>query len=142
MTLDMLLDSIAGICLVLGAFLTIAAGVGLLRFPDVLSRMHAATKPQILGVLLVLTAIAISARSWTTLLALTPVIVFQLATAPIAAHMIGRAAYRSDHYDAEHMLVDELREANERGEGPGAEPDRRAKRGKRRKPDFRTSRRG
>ena len=142
MTLESMLDAIAAVFLVLGAFLSLAAGIGLLRFPDVLSRMHAATKPQILGLLFVLAAVAISARSWTTLLALTPVIVFQLATAPIAAHMIGRAAYRSGHYDRPHMLVDELHDANERGQGPGAEPDRRPSRGKRRKPGGPPKRRG
>ena len=37
-----------------GALLGLAAGIGVLRFPDALSRMHAATKPQVLGVLLLL----------------------------------------------------------------------------------------
>ncbi|MDQ4137396.1 MAG: monovalent cation/H(+) antiporter subunit G [Actinomycetota bacterium] len=142
MTIDSLLDAAAGVCLVLGAFLSLAAGVGLLRFPDVLSRMHAATKPQILGLLFVIAAVAISARSWTILLALTPVVVFQLATAPIAAHMIGRAAYRSGHYDRPHMLIDELHDANERGDGPGAGHERRPTRGKRRRPGGAPKRRG
>jgi multicomponent Na+:H+ antiporter subunit G len=124
MTLEAILDTIAGVCLVVGAFLSLAAGVGLLRFPDLLSRMHAATKPQILGLVLVLAAIALSDRSWTTLLALTPVLLFQLLTAPVASHMIGRAAYRSGHFDRSVMLVDELRDANDQGRGPGTAPDR------------------
>jgi multicomponent Na+:H+ antiporter subunit G len=49
MTLDDILTLLAGICLLLGAFLCFAAGVGLLRFPDVPTRLHAATKPQILA---------------------------------------------------------------------------------------------
>ncbi|HEX5200436.1 MAG TPA: monovalent cation/H(+) antiporter subunit G, partial [Actinoplanes sp.] len=48
-----LADILAGACLVSGALLSLAAGVGLLRFPDLLSRMHAATKPQVLGLLLI-----------------------------------------------------------------------------------------
>ena len=122
MTLDTVLDMTAGIALLLGAFLSLAAGVGLIRFPDVISRMHAATKPQILGLLLVVGAIALSARSWTTLLALTPVVVFQLVTAPIAAHMIGRAAHRSDRVDHASMLVDDLEEAEGRAEHPDVLP--------------------
>ena len=50
--LPQIADVIAGACLLAGAFLCLTAGVGLLRFPDVLSRMHAGTKPQVLGVLL------------------------------------------------------------------------------------------
>jgi multicomponent Na+:H+ antiporter subunit G len=121
MTLDDVLDVLAAVCLVLGAFLSLAAGVGMLRFPDLLSRMHAATKPQILGLILVLASVGISDRSWTTVLVLTPVLVFQLLTAPIAAHMIGRAAYRSGHFDRSAMLMDELHDENDRaGEQPPA----------------------
>ncbi len=48
------LDVVALGCLLAGAFLCLTAGLGLVRFPDVLSRMHAGTKPQVLGVLLVM----------------------------------------------------------------------------------------
>ncbi|MFC0681337.1 monovalent cation/H(+) antiporter subunit G [Lysobacter korlensis] len=122
MTFDSLLDITAGIALVLGAFLSLAAGAGLLRFPDVLSRMHAATKPQILGLLLVVIAVALAARSWSTLLVLTPVVVFQLVTAPISAHMIGRAAHRSDNVDHASMLIDEMEEAEGLPEHPDVLP--------------------
>ena len=108
MTADEILDLLAGIFLLLGAFLSLAAGVGLLRFPDALSRMHAATKPQILGLLFVVVAIALSARSWSTLLALAPVLIFQMLTAPISAHMVGRAVYRTGNFDKETLIVDEL----------------------------------
>ncbi len=51
-------DGIAAVLLVLGAALSTVAGIGLFRFPDQLSRMHAGTKPQVLGLLLVLVALA------------------------------------------------------------------------------------
>ena len=114
MTLDTVLDLAAGLCLLLGAFLTLAAGIGLLRFPDALSRLHAATKPQILGLLFVLTAVALDSRSWATLLALVPVLLFQMFTAPISAHMVGRAGYRTRNFAPESLIVDELEEAVER----------------------------
>lgn len=114
MTWDTLLDIAAGVCLLLGALLSLAAGVGLVRFPDVLSRMHASTKPQILGLIFVIAAIALAARSWSTVLALVPVLVLQMLTAPISAHMIGRAGYRTGNFDAEHILTDELQPAVER----------------------------
>lgn len=49
MTTETLPDLIAAILLVLGGILTLAAGVGLVRFPDAPSRLHASTKPQVLG---------------------------------------------------------------------------------------------
>lgn len=103
-----ILDIAAASVLIVAALLTLAAAIGLIRFPDPLSRLHAATKPQILGLLLVVIALALSARSWTVLLLLIPVVVFQLLTAPISAHMVGRAGYRNGDFDADTLLVDEL----------------------------------
>lgn len=117
-----LLDVLSLVCLIAAAGFSVAAGLGLLRFPDVLSRLHAATKPQIFGLLLVIAAIALHDRSWMTLLALLPVFVFQCMTAPISAHMVGRAAYRTGQLDDESLVVDDLAPAVERSEqqkGPG-----------------------
>lgn len=111
MTGDELLDLAAAISLLCGALLSVAAGIGLIRFPDALSRMHAATKPQILGLIFVLLAVAIDSRSWVTVATLAPVLLFQMLTAPISAHMIGRAAYRAGNIDPDYLLTDELEEA-------------------------------
>ena len=111
MSLDDILDLLAGVCLVLGGFLSLAAGVGLLRFPDALSRLHAATKPQILGLIFVLAAIALESRNGSTLLVLAPILLFQMLTAPISAHMVGRAGYRTGNFRADITPVDELAEA-------------------------------
>ena len=56
MSIDGWIDLAAAVCLLLGAALSVAAGIGLLRFPDALSRMHAATKPQIMGLIFVIAA--------------------------------------------------------------------------------------
>src|SRR3712207_6051201 len=107
-------DAVALVCLIAGAFLCLTAGVGLVRFPDVLSRMHAGTKPQVLGTLLVMVGGAIRlyglAAAWMLLL----VAAFQLLTAPVSAHMISRVAYRRRHVRRDLLLVDELREAEGR----------------------------
>lgn len=113
---EQVLDVLSLLCLIASAAFSVAAGIGLLRFPDVLSRLHAATKPQIFGLLLVIAAIALHERSLMTLLALLPVFVFQSLTAPIAAHMVGRAAYRTGQLDDESLVVDELAPAVERSE--------------------------
>ncbi|MFG1651266.1 monovalent cation/H(+) antiporter subunit G [Micromonospora sp. NPDC049275] len=103
-------DWLGAACLVAGALLALCAGIGVLRFPDALSRMHAGTKPQVLGVLLLLLGIALRLRSPADLGMILLVAVFQLATAPVAAQMIGRAAYRSGRLDRSLLDADELAE--------------------------------
>ncbi|RKN49215.1 monovalent cation/H(+) antiporter subunit G [Micromonospora endolithica] len=103
-----LADWLGGCCLVAGALLSLVAGIGVLRFPDTLSRMHAATKPQTLGVLLLVAGVALRLRTSADLAMVGLVAVFQLATAPVAAQMIGRAAYRSGRVDRALLDVDEL----------------------------------
>lgn len=111
--LDLMLDIAKLLCILGAVAFSVAAGVGLLRFPDALSRLHAATKPQIFGLLLIIAAIALEQRSFATMLALLPVFVFQSLTAPVAAHMVGRAAYRTGQIDTESLTVDELAPAIE-----------------------------
>lgn len=108
---------VALVLLVLAAFFSVAAGIGLMRFKDPLSRLHAATKPQVLGLALVIAAVALQHGSWMAVFALLPVFVFQALTAPIAAHMVGRAAYRAGKLKTENLRVDELAPAIERSEG-------------------------
>ncbi|MBO1902032.1 monovalent cation/H(+) antiporter subunit G [Leucobacter weissii] len=122
--LDQILDTVSLVCVLGATGFSIAAGVGLLRFPDALSRLHAATKPQVFGLLLIIAAVALENRSLPTMLALLPVFVFQSLTAPIAAHMVGRAAYRAGQFDTDTLVVDELGPAVERSESRGEGADR------------------
>lgn len=114
MTLDDWLDLASAIALAAGAALSVTAAIGIIRFPDALGRLHAATKPQILGLMFVVLAIALADRSWATLLALTPVVVFQMLTAPISAHMVGRSGYRSGNFRPDTLIDDELEVAVDR----------------------------
>ncbi len=91
MNIDVIADTLSGAFLILGAFLSLAAGVGLLRFPDAIARMHATTKPQIMGLIFILAAVALQQRRLSTILVLATLLGFQMMTAPISAHMIGRA---------------------------------------------------
>jgi multicomponent Na+:H+ antiporter subunit G len=120
-------DVVAMACLLSGAFLCLTAGLGLLRFPDVLSRMHAGTKPQVLGVLLVMVGTAIRLSGWSATWMLLLVAAFQLITAPVSAHMISRVAYRRRHVRRDLLLVDELGAAGHQdrlhsGDEPGDAP--------------------
>ncbi len=103
------LDVIGAVLLVLGTFLTVAAAIGMLRFPDLLSRLHATSKPQSLGIVLMMAGLALSMRSsivaWTAVL----IVLLQIVTAPIGAHMAGRAGYRTGQVDSRTLVTDEYR---------------------------------
>ncbi|MFT4135323.1 monovalent cation/H(+) antiporter subunit G [Microbacterium sp.] len=103
-----LLDTISLVLILAGALLCLTAAIGVLRFRDVPTRLHAATKPQVLGFALICLAIALSLRSWEVVAFLTPVIVIHFATAPLSAHMVGRQAYRNGTVDERSLYVDEL----------------------------------
>lgn len=81
--------------ILLGALLCLTAGIGLLRFPDVLSRLHAGSKPQVLGVLLMLLGVGLTRQDGIAVWPLLLTAVFQLLTIPVGAHMVARRAYRS-----------------------------------------------
>lgn len=105
---DQIADVAAAACLLGGAFLAFAAGVGLVRFPELLARMHSATKPQVLGLILMLIGLALRIRSGPAVWMLVLVAVFQLLSSPVASHMVGRAGYRTGKVRRENLVVDEL----------------------------------
>lgn len=111
MTWSAVADVAGAVCMLAGGVLCLLAGIGLLRLPDVLTRMHAATKPQSFGLLLVLLGSGLWLRSLVDLGILLLVGLFQLATSPVAAHMVGRAAYRTGRLDRADIVRDELAEA-------------------------------
>jgi multicomponent Na+:H+ antiporter subunit G len=112
-------DTLAAVCLLLGAMLALIAAVGVLRFPDVLTRMHSATKPQVLGLLLLLLGLGLRLREPGSIGILVLVGVFQLATAPIASHMVGRSSYRAGQVRRDLLVVDELTDALSGSEARG-----------------------
>jgi len=99
------------ILLLAGAVLSLIAGIGLLRLPDVLSRMHAATKPQILGLLLVAAGTGLRLWDGNDVTSLIVVALFQTWTVPVAGHMVARVARRSGALDPASLIVDEERSA-------------------------------
>jgi multicomponent Na+:H+ antiporter subunit G len=105
-----MVDVLSAALLLAGVALSVVAGVGLVRFPDVFSRMHAATKPATLGILLVGSGAALRVDESSDALKILLVVAFQFVTAPVAAHMIGRAAYRTGAGAVDQLVVDELPE--------------------------------
>ncbi|HEX4789491.1 MAG TPA: monovalent cation/H(+) antiporter subunit G [Actinospica sp.] len=85
-------DDIGDVVILGGAMWSLIAGIGLLRLPDVLTRMHAATKPQVLGLLMMLLGVALRLRDANDITTLILVGLFQTWTVPVAAHMVARTA--------------------------------------------------
>ncbi|MCR2808267.1 MULTISPECIES: monovalent cation/H(+) antiporter subunit G [unclassified Microbacterium] len=109
--MDLWLDATSLVLILFGALLCLTAAIGLLRWRDVPTRLHAATKPQVLGLMVICLAIALSLRSWPVVAFLVPVVLIQFATAPLSAHMVSRQAYRNGTVDESSLLVDELAES-------------------------------
>jgi len=105
---DTVIDAVSAVFMVVGALMSLGAAIGLLRFPDLMSRMHAATKPQVLGLFLLLVALGLQLRTWWAWPVLLVAWLFQLLTVPVSAHMVGRAGYRTKHLHPELLSSDEL----------------------------------
>lgn len=101
-------DLVGAVLVLAGALFSFAAAVGLVRFPEVLTRMHAATKPQVFGLVLVLGGLALALRSWHATILLMFVVLFQVLTAPVSGHMVARAAYRTGQWNSDEAVLDEL----------------------------------
>lgn len=101
-------DAVAAACMLLGSLLALIASIGLLRLPDLLSRMHPATKPQVLGLLLVLLGLGLRLREPSAIGLLLLVALFQMMTSPVANHMLGRAFLRSGRVHDDLLVVNDL----------------------------------
>ena len=112
---------IASALLIIGTVFCLVAAVGMLRLPDTLIRMHAATKAGTLGAGCILAAEAVWAGHLGTTLKAIAAIVFLLLTAPVAAHLIGRAAYHRGIQLYDKTWIDELGESMK---PPGTDSDR------------------
>ena len=105
------LDVIAGVLILGGSALALTASIGVVRFPDTLSRMHAATKPQVLGLLLVLGGAALRLRGNVDVGMIVLTAMFTLITAPVVANRVGRLAYHEKCVREDLLTADELRQA-------------------------------
>jgi len=86
---------VAGGSLVLGACFSLLAALGLLRFPDLFTRLHAATKAGTVGAGFVLLAVALASFDLSVSLRALGGISFIVLTSPVAAHLLARATYLS-----------------------------------------------
>ncbi len=88
---------IGGTVLLLGAAFTLLASVGVIRLPDLYTRMHAASKAGAVGGGLILLAVALVGQDSAVALRAIIGIVFLLLTTPLGAHLLARASYSSGY---------------------------------------------
>ena len=92
MSADLLASVLIHVLLVLGGLASLLAAVSLMRMPDVYTRLHGAAKAGTLGVFAIMTAAGLHFRDPVTILEALVVVAFVFLTAPIATHLVGRAA--------------------------------------------------
>lgn len=110
-----LLGWLASALVLAGALISLLGAIGILRLPDSYSRMHAASKAGVLGAVLLLGAVALASSGELALEALAGLLIL-LASAPLAAHAIARAAHRAGLKPVRGPLGDELERDQREGQ--------------------------
>lgn len=115
-------DVLCAVLMLAGAAFCLLGALGLVRLPDLPARLQAATKPQTLGLLLILlgTALRVGPESAVTLLL---VVLFQVVTAPVISQIVGRSAYRSGTLDRSRLIIDDLTAQVEQDAARRSSPD-------------------
>lgn len=103
-----MLDFVIAALLLIGALFMLVASLGVLRMPDLFLRLSASTKAATVGTGSILIAVALHFGDIGVASRAAATIIFLLLTAPIAAHMLGRAGYFVGIKLADETVLDEL----------------------------------
>ena len=128
-----MIEIIAGLLLLGGTAFMLVAAIGLLRLPDLYTRMHAVTKAGTLGIGLVLISAAVASANVSVFTRALAAFLFVLFTAPVSAHLLGRAGYlggvslwKDTAFDRWGAGYEDLRREGEEpvaeGDGPSTDP--------------------
>lgn len=101
-------DVVSAVLMLSAVAFVLLAAVGLQRFDDVFSRIHAATKAITLGVVLVAGGAALQMDRTSDVIKLALAVVLQLVSAPVSAHVVGRASYWAGGELSADTVLDEL----------------------------------
>ena len=102
-------DILTAVFLLAGSFFALVSAIGILRLPDLYTRMHASSKAGTLGAGLIMVALAIHFSEIHLTIDVILIIAFIISTAPIAAHAIARAAYRTGEPLWDESVIDDLK---------------------------------
>ena len=111
-------DWLSGALLIVGATLALLASIGVLRMPDVFTRMQASTKASTLGLGCLLAGLAIRNPEVAFVVRALSIAAFMLLTTAVGAHVIARAAARGGAPLWKGTLVDERPTGATRDDGP------------------------
>jgi multicomponent Na+:H+ antiporter subunit G len=95
------------VAIVVGVFFMFVSSLGVLRLPDFYSRLHAPTKAATLGLFFLFVAVAIGVPEKVVVTKALLALIFIAATAPVGAHIMSRAAYRTGVRPDRKMSIDE-----------------------------------
>lgn len=108
--MDLLWAIIVTVLLLSGALFSLIAAIGIVRLPDLYSRMHAASKAGTVGSGLLLLAVGIHSQDMSILARALAGFVFFVLTAPISAHLLARAAHKAGYRLTPPSVRDELQQ--------------------------------
>lgn len=103
-----MIDWIAAFFLMSGSLFMLVAAIGVVKLSDVYMRMHAITKAASLGAILMLVAVSLIYTQWIVWVEALMVVIFVILTAPIASHMIAKAAHKTKMPKGPGYIMDEL----------------------------------
>ncbi|MBX4993631.1 multicomponent Na+:H+ antiporter subunit G [Rhizobium binae] len=104
-----LVAAVTAVLLIAGAFFALAAATGLVRLPDLYTRMHSASKAGTVGSGLLLFAAGLYSQDPAVIARALAGFVFFLLTAPVSAHLLARAAHHSGHDLGAISVRDDMR---------------------------------
>ncbi len=104
-------DFATGILWIVGSSFAFLAALGVLRMPDVFTRMQASTKASTLGLGCLLIGAALQFGDLASVIRLVSIGAFTFLTTPVSAHMIARASYRADVPLWDGTVLDQRRDA-------------------------------
>jgi multicomponent Na+:H+ antiporter subunit G len=87
-------NTIGGMLLIVGSAFILLAAIGVVRFEDIYARMHAAAKAPALGVICIGVGASMIIESLNALIVAVLVVVLQLISGPVGAHILARSVYR------------------------------------------------
>ena len=104
-----MIDKFAGFMMIAGSLFIFIAALGVLRMPELYVRIHSSTKAGTLGLGLILLSVAMHFQDFGITIRAAVTTIFIVLTAPVAAHVIGRAAYRTGVPLWHGTIIDELK---------------------------------
>lgn len=108
--MDAILAIASGASLLIGSFLIFSGGLGVLRFPDFYTRMHAAGVTETLATAFILLGLVFLANTLTELAKLIMILLFVLITSPTASHALAKSA---QHGKLAPLLADTAKDGSD-----------------------------